>query len=440
MSDGFCVSLFGWLSGLIIFALLNTAPAFAADGSALAAKALPGTAITMQNWRQYIQYMPDGMVALFEGSYAWKMPPDVRMEIGPTAIHPLPKGYIAATEQYGAQTSVIELPDGGLTVAGYQGGTPFPSPAEPHLGWKLLANFWYRYMPHLVVNGPENLGKFCTLDSYSNVSCVKGLWVARQLSFNTDPGIPATIEGGAGKYYTTWFMVQEPEQQKYSTTLTIGYTDLTKPEDVYNFAPSMRRTQRLSTAARCAAMGSDTTPDDARFGFDGNIPEFDANLLSERQILAMMDVGQAGANLPQNYDMPLGWPKPSWGKWEVRDVDVLDIRKIPSMASGYCYGKRIMYVDRQFYGALWEDLYDSHMQLWKIVLLQPIVINVPRIGPQNSSGAQYSHYWDIQNHHATFSGPNDGHGYSVLINDDVPKMWEDIERYTTPAGLGDVMR
>ena len=29
----------------------------------------PGTKITMQNWQQYKQFMPEGMVALFEGKY-----------------------------------------------------------------------------------------------------------------------------------------------------------------------------------------------------------------------------------------------------------------------------------------------------------------------------------------------------------------------------------
>src|SRR5713226_9859931 len=36
----------------------------------------PGTVITMQNWQQYKQFMPDGMVWLFGGQYFWKMPAD----------------------------------------------------------------------------------------------------------------------------------------------------------------------------------------------------------------------------------------------------------------------------------------------------------------------------------------------------------------------------
>jgi len=362
------------------------------------------------------------------------------MTIGPTVIHPLPAGYLAATEKYSPTTKLVELPEGGLTISGYQGGIPFPNPTEPHRGWKILADFWYRYIPHIVVNTPDNPGFNCTLDGFGNVSCIKGLWVARQLSYNTDPGTPSSFPGADGRYYTTWFMIEEPEQLRYSTTLTMEYTDLSKPEDVFIFVPSMRRTQRLSAAARCSSSGTETTPDDGRFGFDGTIPDFSADLIGTRKILTEMDIKSAGAAFPDNYDMPLGWPKPSWGQWELRDSYILDLRKLPAKASGYCYGKRIIYVDQQFFGPLWLDLYDPKMQLWKVALLQPIVSNIPRIGIQNSTGAWYAHWWDLPNHHATFQGPKGGHGYNVLLNDDAPSSYLDVERYTTPGGLGDVMR
>ncbi len=416
----------------------NPAPAAASDSAA--ATIPPGTKITMQNWQQYTQFMPDGMVDLFAGKYFWKMPADVEMDIGPTVINPLPKGYLEATEKYRGQTQIVQLPDGGLTLANYNGGLPFPDPVEPHQGWKILADFWFRYFPHIVVNDNDNLGFMCTLNSFGAVSCVKGLWEYRQHSYNTDPGVPATLPNSEGKFYTTWFMTMEPEQARYAANLLIAYTDLTKPQTTYIFKPALRRAEELSAAARCASEGSDTTPDDSFFGFDGDIPNFDSNLVATRRIIDQLDIGTAGANLPEDYDMPLGWPKPSWGKWEVRDAYELDIRRIPAKSRSYCYGKRIMYLDRQFYGALWEDLYDSEMKLWKIALLQPIVMKVPQLGPQNSAGAQISHFWNIQSNHATFSGPNDGHGYNVLINDEVPKQYLDIEKYTTPGGLNQIMR
>ena len=57
------------------------------------------TKITMQNWERYRQFMPNGMIALFEGKYFWKIPADVEMNIGPTrAFAPRP-GYVPATHR-----------------------------------------------------------------------------------------------------------------------------------------------------------------------------------------------------------------------------------------------------------------------------------------------------------------------------------------------------
>src|ERR1700758_4222993 len=50
-----------------------------------------GTKITMQNWQQYKQFMPLGMIKLFEGAYGWKMPADVEMNVGPARFELIPK-------------------------------------------------------------------------------------------------------------------------------------------------------------------------------------------------------------------------------------------------------------------------------------------------------------------------------------------------------------
>ncbi len=199
-ASGLLWMLFFLLTSLSSASDLSRASVIAnADRNAARASIAPGTSITMQNWRQYNQFMSDGMRELFEGKYFWKMPADVELDVGQTVIHPLPKGYLEATEQARSQTKITSLPNGGLNIDSYFGGTPFPDPSEPHIGWKILANFWFRYFPHLVVNAPENLGFSCALDSYGSVNCVKGLWVYRQLSFNTDPGVPRTISGSQGQ-------------------------------------------------------------------------------------------------------------------------------------------------------------------------------------------------------------------------------------------------
>jgi hypothetical protein len=46
-----------------------------ADGSRGNDAIVPGTTITTDNWRSYRQFMPDGMVALFEGSISGRCRP-----------------------------------------------------------------------------------------------------------------------------------------------------------------------------------------------------------------------------------------------------------------------------------------------------------------------------------------------------------------------------
>ncbi len=89
----------------------------------------PGTKITMQNWRQYQQFMPFGMIELFKGNYFWKIPQDIEIDVGPTVSYPLPKSYVAATEKYSSQVRVVHLADGNNDIANYVGGEPFPSPS-----------------------------------------------------------------------------------------------------------------------------------------------------------------------------------------------------------------------------------------------------------------------------------------------------------------------
>src|SRR5438874_13505986 len=98
--------------------------------------------------------------------------------------------------------------------------------------------------------------------------------------------------------------------------------------------------------------------------------------------------------------MPLMWPKPSWSLWQLRDVDVISVEKIPSKASGYCYGKRIMYVDARTSTPLWEELYDPDGRLWKFLAIFPQRVNDPETGPVLAPGAELSLIWDIQRNHA----------------------------------------
>jgi hypothetical protein len=397
----------------------------------------PGTTITMANWQQYKQFMADGMVAIFEGKYFWKMPDGVSIEVGPTGNHPLPKTYLTATEKYSSQVRIKELPTGGLSLENYHGGIPFPNAAEPHKGWKLLANMWYRYIPYLVV---DTYGTGCAIDSTGSANCQVYVGVKRQLAYNTDTDAPAEPAGPDARYFTEWFMTLEPEQDRYTTYLTVNYADPERPEAAYVFLPSLRRYQPVSNAARCSESGGlDQTYEDFHNGLDTNLTEIEAEDMGHRKMIALLDVTPPTAPFPGDLLMPLTFPTPKWGKWQVRDVDVLGLTRIPSKAASYCYGERVIYADSNSGFPLWEDMWDTKHQPWKFAALFPVAADVPGVGVVDTAALDVEVWWDIQRNHATLvSEPAQGHPY--YINGQAPKEYHDDNRYATPAGLNLIMR
>ncbi|HZO80653.1 MAG TPA: DUF1329 domain-containing protein [Candidatus Binataceae bacterium] len=402
----------------------------------------PGTRITMDNWRKYKEFMPPGMVAMFEGKYFWKMPSDVVMEIGPTVDHPLPPSYREATEKYSGQVRIVTLPNGGMNIENYVAGMPFPNPQEPHKGWKILVDEWFPPGAHLYVQSPETgLVSFCTQDRFGNRACVRSTLIYRALAFNTDPGVPRVEPGAGGAYYSEYIMVDEPEESKYTADLTLFWQDFTRQEDNYVFVPALRRTMRLSVSARCAPLlGSDMTHDDQKTGFNGGFVNFQANWLGDRKILGQMELTTADGKFPENYDLPLGWAKPSWGKWSLRDAYIIDVRRIPALSAGYCYGKRVMFLDKQTIAPLWIELYDSNMQPWKFAHLAKGPLTDPASGQTYAWGRYIEQYWDVQNDHASHIFGADAKGRDTVINGAVPEQYKDITRYSTPGGLMHIMQ
>ena len=103
-----------------------------------------------------------------------------------------------------------------------------------------IARDYFRYMPHLTV---ITQGGSCSIDRNRNINCSSGDIIYRQMSFNTDPAVPATMRGFQDEFWTQWYIVTEPEQMRYTASLTIAYADMQRPEDLYAFIPSLRRYQ-----------------------------------------------------------------------------------------------------------------------------------------------------------------------------------------------------
>ena len=48
--------------------------------------------------------------------------------------------------------------------------------------------------------------------------------------------------------------------------------------------------------------------------------------------------------------------------------------------------------------------------------------------------------WDLQNDHATYGWRADRDGRDPVIDNEVPKQYESIPRYSSPSGLMEILR
>src|SRR5271170_8438419 len=139
-----------FLAMLIVFTGFGLAIADSSRAADDANPIPPGTTITLSNWQQYRQFMPDGLQGMLAGKFVWRFPAGFEIVVGPTSHYQAPQAFLDATQKYSNLVKIADLPDGGHTITGYVAGTPFPDPQEPMKGYKILVDNWYRYMPHLI--------------------------------------------------------------------------------------------------------------------------------------------------------------------------------------------------------------------------------------------------------------------------------------------------
>ena len=426
--------------------LLAICLGFLAPAAALAdCSVKPGTVITKQNWTQYKDCFTYGEQRFWQGDLFWKMPEDAEIHVGQEHRWTLPKPYVEATEKYGGQTRLVKQPDGRYKLENYVAGLPFPNPSEPDKGTKIAANVTYK-MQGYQWGQITDMGYTPTLftrDRFGNSAPSFLDWTYIQTAYNweSDQGIPAVNPQAAGSWYTQWLMQQTPEQSKYTTVLTIFWQDNLREEDDYVFVPALRRSLRLSASARCAPLfGTDAIKDDQRYGWNGGVGKFMGKWLRDMKLLTLVTMDTKLPASLANYDGGLGWPKPSWGDWETRDAYVVDIRRSPEFAAGYCYASRVDYIDKQYYTSMAEDVYDSQLQLWKIYVFSTATKNFDNYGEQMWMGGIASGLWDVQNDHATYGTTANTNGRRIFWDKEMPERYRDITRYGTPAGLATVMR
>jgi len=257
------------------------------------------------------------------------------------------------------------------------------------------------------------------------------------------PGGPVNLPFANGIYYVSRLTEILPEQSKYTTELTLRPDDPTRVDEIYVFLPSLRRSLRLSSAARCAPiLGTDFVEDDNAW----MPPNFKITLLGKKKLLAIiMDYDKAFDR--SSYVQPPGtfpgWPKAGRGHWELRDVYVLNLQWLASSGT-YCYSQRVFYEDAETFISGLLESYDRNGRLWKMVwgIGTPINFRGQRTLIDLASAGNITAV-DFQNSHitATVESPTtideDGAGTQA---GPIPAQYRDMAETTTPGSLSRILK
>jgi Protein of unknown function (DUF1329) len=398
----------------------------------------PDTQIKLSNWQQYKQFMPVALQAAFSGAYTFHLTDDpmFTLVVKPTSQVGAPRQYLADGEKYGSQVRLVPAKNGGYTIEGWVAGPPFPNPAEPNIGEKLLYNTWAPWRPylyHYVTYGVNIVDRFGNRSEGSTDATFMNL------SHLSEPDMPKDLPFANGMFYVSRFEVLLPEQSKYTTELQQQPINPMRYPETYVFLPSLRRSLRLSSAAKCSPInGTDWVQDDNAW----NPPMFTVTYLGRKKLLMNLQdwgVGSLGTSYAGgSYDQPPGpfpgWPKVGTGHWELRDTDVIDAKWIQSQGT-YCFSHRIFYIDRQAYFTMVTEEFDNENKLWKSAWLRVSPMDVHGQLVIFIYGTPETQLVDWENAHMTI-----GLTHEMKLYKDVPAEYQDVQTLSQPGSLARIMK
>ena len=273
-----------------------------------------------------------------------------------------PKAYKEATEKYAPQ---VKLSADGLTVNNYVAGQPFPNldPKDPQFPLKIMWNYEYGFANGLDDTdlrnfdadtgtippaGPMTVERHFLLDHLRRL-----FWTAR---LYVDPK-PEKPNPNGYRVQQGLYPILEPFDLKGVGALGNRYVDSGKQDDSWLYLPSLRRVRRLSTAQRSDALFGQDTDVDSYYGYAGQVSWMDWKYLGEKEVLGAVHA----EHFPVKWHSKVDWAFDD--VWEKRRVYVIEgTSKLPQ----YAYSKRVLFIDKEYWGIPFSDIYDRSGELWKL--------------------------------------------------------------------------
>ena len=155
--------------------------------------------------------------------------------------------------------------------------------------------------------------------------------VFTQMTHLSSPTYPVELPDNGGYYRAAYIEQTAPEQGKYTATLLLSPNDPTRIDELYTYVPSLRRSLRLSEAARCAPLfGTDFTWEDLDGGPPGLPQLFKITYVKSMKLLALVhqnpkayeSCGTSTGLPPEYYEnagkQVLSFPTRASGDWELQ--------------------------------------------------------------------------------------------------------------------------
>jgi len=317
----------------------------------------PKAVITQANAAQYSDKLTAGAKELL------KKFPDFRMDLYPThRSAAFPQKVIDATMKNATQA---KTKDGGVSIEGAWGGTPFPIPKD---GAEVM---WNHLTTYKGIGYTYKLAAY-NVDAAGNVVQSNGGQGFVDFPYYGAPN----AEVSKGVFFRLKTYTDAPARRNGEKLIVLDHLNpLETGRRAWQYLPGQRRTKLspdVSYDTPQPGTAGTTTYDDT-FIFNGAMDRFDWKLVGKKEMIVPYNM----YSFIYEKDIPgkLAGPKfanPDYVRWELHRVWVVEATLKPG--SRHIYAKRTFYIDEDTWAALASDSYDARGQLYRAGFSAPVAI------------------------------------------------------------------
>lgn len=308
--------------------------------------------------------------------------------------------WVEATKKYAGE---IKLDPKTRLISGYKAGLPFPNVDmnDPHAAIKLMwnANMAGGYPRAMLQDYP--LFAFLFIDGNKGIERVQHWALIRYFMNGRLSGPP--VEGDGSVQFRQLLFAHYPQDISGLGTFTVRYMDA-RPDDIWAYLRTVRRTRRLSGGAWADPIGGTDQLNDEVEIMSAHPTWYPGyKLIGKRWMLAVAHSRVPPWN-PDAKDQQAQFPNvdlsapPYWNPkddWEPRQVYVIEATPPPE----HPYSRKVMYLDAETWVFYFAEAYDKRGELWKT-----LVFNMRPLKTEDGGWSLLSnqgHTIDYQRRHAT---------------------------------------